>query len=309
MKIAAYQAPYLTFGSMAAIELIREQLAVCESEGVEMLCCPEAVIGGLAHEADGELPADIALGVASGELAATVAPLLDSPVTAIIGFTERDSAGSVFNSAAVLSEGRVAGVYRKVYPGYRTAIHAGEVLPVFHHHSTPYGIVICNDLWYVEPARVMAAAGAAIIFVPTNSGHPHEVTPSFRARGENLPIARAVENTTTVVVADIAGVQGSRVAHGFSCIIDPDGVVLARAEPLAEALLIADVAPTRRPYDPRGWDGPSNPAVTLAFTNLWGRDHDLALQDAAIRSGASERFLNRGVVPMNLTQPGSADQR
>lgn len=270
MKIAAYQAPYLTFGSMAAVELISEQLDVCETQGVEVLCCPEAVIGGLAHEADGESPADVALGVASGELAAALAPLLDSPVTAIIGFTERDPTGSVFNSAAVLSEGRVAGVYRKVYPGYRTAFRAGADLPVFHHHSTPYGIMICNDLWYVEPARVLAAAGAAIVFVPTNSGHPHDVTPSFQSRGENLPIARAVENTTTVVVADIAGVQGDRVAHGFSCIIDPDGVVLVRAEPLAGALLIADVAPARRAFDPRGWDGSSNPAVTLAFTNLWG---------------------------------------
>jgi Predicted amidohydrolase len=190
-------------------------------------------------------------------------------MTVIVGFTERDPSGRVFNAAAVLRDGRVADVYRKVYPGYRTAISAGDSLPVFQHRSSPFGVVICNDLWYVEPARVLAAAGAAILFVPTNNGHPREVTPSFRARGENLPIARAVENATTVVVADIAGVQGNRVAHGFTCIIDPDGVVLARAEPSIETLLIADVEPVRRPFDPRGWDGAANPAVTTMFTELW----------------------------------------
>ena len=59
MKIAAYQAPYLPFGSGEAIELIRQQLIVCDENRVEMLCCPEAVIGGLAQESDGESPAEV----------------------------------------------------------------------------------------------------------------------------------------------------------------------------------------------------------------------------------------------------------
>ena len=82
-------------------------------------------------------------------------------------------------------------------------------------------------------------------------------------------MARAVENTVTIVAADIAGRRGDRVAHGFSCIIDPDGAVVARAEPLTPALLIAEVSPQRRPFDPRGWDGTTNPAVTRAFMRLW----------------------------------------
>lgn len=269
MKIAAYQAPYLEFGSLEAVELIQSQLLTCEAEGVTTLCCPEAILGGLAHESAGESPADVALGVSNGELANVVDPLLGSAVQVIIGFTERDPSGAIFNSAAILAGGRITGVYRKVYPGYRTAFRAGEDLPVFSEATAPFGIVICNDLWYVEPTRVLAAAGAAVIFVPTNSGHPRVVTSSFRARGENLPVARAVENSVTVVVADIAGRRGDRVAHGFSCIIDPDGAVVERAEPLSSDLLIAEVSPQRRPFDPRGWDGPTNPAVSRAFTRLW----------------------------------------
>lgn len=74
MKVAAYQAPYLPFGSMDAVGLIREQIARCESAGVEILCAPEAVIGGLAHESDGQFPSAVALGVDNGELADVVAP-------------------------------------------------------------------------------------------------------------------------------------------------------------------------------------------------------------------------------------------
>jgi 5-aminopentanamidase len=130
--------------------------------------------------------------------------------------------------------------------------------------------VICNDLWYVEPARVLAAAGAAVLAVPTHSGHLREPSEAFRARGDILPIARAVDNSVAVVVADVAGRQGGRFAYGFSAIVDPDGRVLAKASSGGEELIVADVEPARRQTkDPRGWDGHTNPAVTRAFLELW----------------------------------------
>ena len=55
MKVAAYQAPYLPFGCWDAVGLIAAQLIDCERAGVELLCCPEAIIGGLAHESAGLL--------------------------------------------------------------------------------------------------------------------------------------------------------------------------------------------------------------------------------------------------------------
>ncbi|MEK6323866.1 MAG: nitrilase-related carbon-nitrogen hydrolase [Acidobacteriota bacterium] len=43
---------------MESVELIRKRVDWCESEGVEILCCPEAVLGGLADYA--ARPTDIA---------------------------------------------------------------------------------------------------------------------------------------------------------------------------------------------------------------------------------------------------------
>ncbi len=90
--------------------------------------------------------------------------------------------------------------------------------------------------------------------------------------GHQPALARAVENATTIVVADIAGRQGGRSALGSSLIVDPDGVVLAGAEPDGEALLVAEVEAARRAIGPRGRDGHRNPAVTEAFTALWRPD-------------------------------------
>src|SRR5580698_7712852 len=67
MKVAAYQAPLLAAGSLKAIDYIEERVAWCESEGVSILCCPEAILGGLADYA--ESPCRFAMRADDGQLA------------------------------------------------------------------------------------------------------------------------------------------------------------------------------------------------------------------------------------------------
>ncbi len=116
MKVAAYQVSLRATGSAGVISLIREQVDRCESLGVEILCCPEGVVGGLADYA--ERPGAIAISVAAGQLDALLAPLASDRVATILGFTEVDR-GRLYNSAAVFHKGSVVGVYRKlgVTPG------------------------------------------------------------------------------------------------------------------------------------------------------------------------------------------------
>src|SRR5205085_4306491 len=65
MKVAAYQAPLLASGSMEALALIRKQVEWCESAGVEILCCPEGILGGLADYST--RPRSIAIDVEDGQ--------------------------------------------------------------------------------------------------------------------------------------------------------------------------------------------------------------------------------------------------
>src|SRR5262249_2080827 len=158
MKVAAYQAPLPAPNSMKGIGLIGEQVNWCEANGVEILCCPEGVLGGLADYVSQTV--GIAIQVESGQLDAVLAPLASDTVTTILGFTEIDRDGRLYNAAAVYHKGAVVGLYRKLYLAINRSVYeAGDKLPVFTVGGLTFGILICNDSNYYEPARIMAAQG------------------------------------------------------------------------------------------------------------------------------------------------------
>lgn len=267
MKVAAYQTPLRATSLMEVIDLIREQVNRCESEGVEILCCPEGVLGGLADYAT--QPADIAIDVGAGQLQALLAPLASDRVATILGFTEIDQDGRFYNSAAVFQRGLVVGIYRKLYPAINKSVYdAGDKMPVFTVGGLTFGIIICNDSNYYEPARIMSSQGSAALFVPTNTGLPStKAGPELVAEARNCDIARAVENSVWVIRADVAGRTERLVSYGASGIVSPDGMILQSARQLGPDLVVADIetAPRKRR---RGWDASRNSAVMDEYVRL-----------------------------------------
>jgi predicted amidohydrolase len=241
MKVAAYQAPLSVVGSTEVIGLIRRQVDWCESNGIEILCCPEGVLGGLADYAD--QPTDIAIDVEAGQLDALLAPLASDRVTTILGFTEIDRSGRLYNSAAVIHKGSVVGIYRKLYPAINKSVYeAGDKTPVFTVGDLTFGIIICNDSNYCEPAGIMASRGAAALFVPTNNALPHrKARPELVTEARNVDIARAVENSVWVIRADVAGRTERLVSYGSSGIVDPHGMVTQTARRPGTELIVADI--------------------------------------------------------------------
>jgi predicted amidohydrolase len=231
---------------MEAVELIRRRVDWCEAEGVEILCCPEAVLGGLADYA--ACPTEFAMDVGSGQLGAVLRPLASDTVTTILGFTEISGTGQLYNSAAVFHQGAVAGVYRKLHPAIRKSIYqAGDRIPVFKVGGLTFGILICNDSNDPEPARIMASQGATALFVPTNNGLPLEKA-DVVVDARKADIALATANSVWVIRADVAGRTADRVSYGSSGIVTPEGTVLQSAQRLTEDLLVADIdtAPHKR---------------------------------------------------------------
>ena len=115
LRVAAYQSPLAHPAPAEALDLLRPQIARCTHERVSILCCPEAMLGGLADY--GSDPFRWAMAVA--ELESLLRPLANNLVTTIVGFTERSS-DRLCNSAAVFHRGVVIGISRKVHPLGRT---------------------------------------------------------------------------------------------------------------------------------------------------------------------------------------------
>jgi len=241
MKVAAYQASLAACHTNEALMLIREQIDRCEALGVEILCCPEAVLGGLADYVD--RPSAIAIDVGRGGLETAVRTLASDRVTTIVGFTETDRDGRLFNAAAVISRGSVAGLYRKLHPAINRSVYqAGTETPVFTVASLTFGIVICLDSRFVEPMSTMASRGAQAIFIPTNNGMPPQKGGAeLVAEARAIDIASARKHGIAIIRADVAGRDRDLASHGSSAIVDRTGHVVAASLPLQADLLVGDV--------------------------------------------------------------------
>ena len=120
---------------MDASRLIREQLGVCLSKDVEVLCCPETIVGGLRTSRMRSrrrmwhcVSTPASLHVLSRP------PPLDGDVGRRIHRARRSRRG--INSVAVIAGGGVVGVYRKTYPAYHTMVRTGRELPILSVDAT-----------------------------------------------------------------------------------------------------------------------------------------------------------------------------
>lgn len=137
--------------------------------------------GGLADYST--QPNSIAINVERGQLNEILAPLASDTVTTILGFTEVDRRGDLYNSAAVFQRGSVVGLYRKLHPAINKSIYeAGHEIPVFTVGALTFGILICRDSTYPKLASVMASLGAAALFVPKSGRDGTRVSAAARSR-------------------------------------------------------------------------------------------------------------------------------
>jgi predicted amidohydrolase len=225
---------------MEAIDLIADQVKTCESMGVEFLCCPEGILGGLADYAP--RPHDIALDAGTGELEGALAPLASSSVTVIVGFTEIDD-GSLYNAAAVARGGRVLGVARKIHPAINRSVYSpGRDTPVFRVDALTFGVLICRDSTYPELAERLVKSGATVLFVPTNNGLPPDKGGAdVVEHARRTDVGRAQECSVPVVRADVTGRVDDLESFGSSAVVDRDGLLVTTAKPFRVELLVAEV--------------------------------------------------------------------
>jgi NAD+ synthase (glutamine-hydrolysing) len=160
-------------------------------------------------------------------------------VVAIVGFPERGD--DVYNSAAVLADGHVAGVYRKLrLPNYgvfdeQRYFQAGDAPATVEVNGATVGITICEDIWEPgPPATAEALAGAQVVVNLSAS-------PYHRGKGpqrERMLAQRARDSLVSVLFCNMVGGQDELVFDGHSVAIDHTGAVVARAPQFEESITV-----------------------------------------------------------------------
>jgi len=163
-------------------------------------------------------------------------------LTAVVGFI--DKRDDVFNAAAVLHDGVLAGVYHKQYlPNYgvfdeNRYFQAGTETPVFTVGDTTFAVNICEDIWYpTGPTTTQALAGAELI-VSINASPYHAGKARFR---EQMIATRASDDLVYVAFVNTVGGQDELVFDGTSLIVDERGAVVTRGRQFREDFVTADL--------------------------------------------------------------------
>ncbi len=163
--------------------------------------------------------------------------------TAIVGFPEPADA-HVYNSAAVLSDGAVRFVYRKLHlPNYgvfdeRRYFTPGSAGATIDIAGRRIGLTVCEDLWQPgAPASEESEAGASLLV--NISASPYHAGKG--AERERLFADRAVESGTYVAFCALVGGQDELVFDGHSFVLDPTGATIARAGQFVQDMLVCDL--------------------------------------------------------------------
>ena len=135
-----------------------------------------------------------------------------------------------------------------ITPGERECwgIHPGEGLTVFHTPLGRIAIQVCYDIEFPETSRLLALAGAEVIFVPFSTD---EKRAYHRVRATAQ--ARCIENSIYTVIAanvgNLPGVENYLLNYGQSAVFAPSDFAFpmpslsGEAEPGLETVVIADL--------------------------------------------------------------------
>jgi predicted amidohydrolase len=247
MRIAHAQLESKAGDFDANLAKMKKALERAHKERVEVLSFPECFLTGYPDTE--ELARKGAFSIESEKMRAVIGATARLEPTCIVGFNEVRGE-DLYNTAAVLHKGHLLGTYSKC-SAYQKFHKQGREFPVFERSGVKFGVLICSDGGYIEPARILALKGAKIIFAPHFNyiGKEGLIGHFLDVRADHT--ARAVENRVFFVRGnnvclgkDPAITRSDGVGYGDSYIMDPHGEIVVRSRRHKEDFLMADVEPS-----------------------------------------------------------------
>ena len=231
------------------LERHRALLAEGRAAGAGLIAFPELGLTGYLLQ---DLAAEVAMRADDPRLAGLAAET--AGMSAVVSFVEESADHRLFIAAALLEDGRLRHVHRKLYlPTYglfdeRRFFAPGDALrAVPSRLGVGIGLAVCEDFWHLSVPALLALDGAQLLVnVSSSPGRDlaalHEVGLGTAASWRTLLRAYAQLTTSVVVFCNRVGVDESISFWGGSEVIAPSGEAVLSAPLYEEGLFVGEVA-------------------------------------------------------------------
>ncbi len=201
----------------------------------DFLCFPESYLSNYKAEETLVVPLD------DPRVKELISHTARFDMVVIVGISEKES-DKAFNTALIIYQGKLLGKYRKtMLTGGDKKIFAPDYsLPIFEAKGIPFGVIICHDSSFVEPALTMRWKGARLLFSPHYNSIAYDGMDEHRTLVRNNHIGLSVLLQMAIVRANVVGGDKDRLGYGDSTIFSPFGVPVASAPLFKEALISAE---------------------------------------------------------------------
>jgi NAD+ synthase len=234
-----------TVGDVAGnADKARKARARAAAAGADLVLLPELFICGYPPEDLVLKPAlQAACRAAVDELARETA---DGGPAVLVG-TPWAEGGKLYNAAALLDGGRVAGLRFKVdLPNYgvfdeKRVFSPGPMPGPLNVRGARIGVPICEDIWGPEPVECISETGGEIILVPNGSPYRRGVIDERL----NVAVARVQESGLPLVYANQVGGQDELVFEGASFVLNTDLTFAAQLPAFREDIATVPFVRTR----------------------------------------------------------------
>ena len=225
-----------------------ELLAEARAAGAGLVVFPELGLTGYHLQ---DLAAEVSMAADDQRLLELAAGTVDC--SAVVSFVEESADHRLFIAAALLEDGAVRHIHRKLYlPTYglfdeRRFFAAGDALrAVPSRLGVSVGLAICEDFWHLHLPALLALDGAQVLVNVASS--PGRDVAAVNAGGLGTAVswrtllrAYAQLTTSVVVFCNRVGVDESVSFWGGSMVLGPTGDVIVEGPLYDEALIYADV--------------------------------------------------------------------
>ena len=192
LKIASFQGRAIEKNPDKALDRTLQLMKEANSNSIDILCMPESYVHGYLKTKTEAT--QYSMDLQSSDFSDLCSQFKTFQTTLLLGLNERHG-DHLYNTTVVIENGTCLGFYRKAYTyAPYDYFSLGTDFPVFEKRGIPYGIVICYDINFLEPARILALKGAKILFCPMWNCISKDAKMLAWMHSKNHFIARAVDN-------------------------------------------------------------------------------------------------------------------